>query len=275
MKTIVRNLSIIGVIAFMFACKSEEPSPEPTGSFNFSAPNSDLRAPTEISFTASDEIEGATFMWDFGDNTTSTDKTPKKIYTTGGTKIVKLTVTANSKSKTETKTISIDSPYAKVRIVKSTILGAATAYPNGTGWDVSSTGGDYLQGGADVYLIARFDGATVDAYYTSIKTNVTATQLTNGSQFWEHTSGFLVSSNVAASSNLRIYLRDADVNANLWTSTYESMGYIDLKLSDLIQIGNKYPTSVELKGVSGSTITGNQKYLNDALKIKLDLKWEE
>ena len=53
------------------------------------------------------------------------------------------------------------------------------------------------------------------------------------------------------------------------------MGYIDLKLSDLMQIGNKYPTSVELKGVSGSTITGNQKYLNDALKIKLELKWEE
>jgi len=53
------------------------------------------------------------------------------------------------------------------------------------------------------------------------------------------------------------------------------MGYMDVKLSDLVQIGNKYPTSIDLKGAFGSTITGNQKYLNDALKIKLELKWEE
>ena len=275
METFIRfSLSFL-LMAFVFACKKEEIAPTPTGGFNFSALNNDLRAPAEVSFAPSDDISGATYTWDFGDGSVSSEKSPKKLFNTGGTKLIKLTVSANGVSKTETKTVSIDKPYAKLRILKSTILNAATAYPNGTGWDIATSGGDYLQGGADVYLIAKFDGNTSESYYTSIKSNVTATQLTNGSLFWEHSSGFLISSSASTATKLTIQLRDADVNANYWTSVHEGMGYTELVLSDLMQIGNKYPSSIELKGLSSPSLSANQKYLNDALKIKLDLKWEE
>jgi PKD repeat protein len=277
MKRITKISILFFLFTLTFACKKEEIAPQPpTGGFDFSALNSDLRAPAEINFTASDDIQGATYAWDFGDGSSSTEKTPKKVFTTGGSKLVKLTVTANGTSKSETKTIAIDKPYTKLRITKSTILSAATAYPNGTGWDIASSGGDYLQAGADVYLIAKFQTSTSESYYTNIKTNVTATQLTSGNLFWEHTApGFLISSAVASAAKLTFELRDADVNGNFWSSAHEDMGYSELLISDMIKIDNKYPTSIELKGFSSSSLSASQKYLNDALKIKLDLKWEE
>ena len=264
------------MMGFLSSCEPKvEPVIEPTGGFNFSVPNSDLRAPTEITFSADDNTTGATYLWDFGDGKTSTEKNPVKVYTTGGTKIVKLTVSASGKSKAETKTIPIENPYNKVSITKSTILSAATAFPDGTAWDYASSSNVYISGGPDVYLIGRFDGVTVgESYYTNIKTNITATQLNNGSIFWDNSSGYLTST-VSIAPNLRIYLRDSDDGGTYWTSSNEQMGYVDLKLSDLVKIGNKYPTSIELKGTSGNNITGDQKYLNDALKIKIDLKWAE
>jgi PKD repeat protein len=277
MKNSIKYLIIFGMMGFLSSCdpKKVEPAIEPAGGFNFSAPNSDLRAPAEITFSADDNTTGATYLWDFGDGKTSTEKNPVKAYTTGGTKIVKLTVTASGKSKAETKTIPIENPYSRVSIMKSTILSAATAFPDGTAWDYANSLNIYISGGPDVYLIGRFDGVTVgDNYYTSIKTNVTATQLNNGSIFWDN-GGATLTTAASIAPNLRIYLRDSDDGNFSWTSTHEQMGYVDLKLSDLMKIGNKYPTSIELKGTSGNTITGDQKYLNDALKIKIDLKWAE
>jgi PKD repeat protein len=267
-------------IAFMLlstGCTKEkvEPAAIPVATFNFSALNSDLRAPTEITFTPVEGNAGASFSWDFGDGTTSTEKSPKKVYTVGGSKLVNLTVKIGSETKSESKTITIDKPYAKVYITKSTIMNAAPAFPNGTGWDISNTSTDiHLIGGADVYLIAKYEGATIETYYTTIKTNVTATQLTNSSLFWEHAApGFNISSNPATAAVLRIELRDADVNGNFWSSAKEGMGFTNVLLSDLMQVGNKYPKSIELVGAT--TTDTNQKYLNDALKIKLDLNWAE
>jgi PKD repeat protein len=263
--------------SFMFmACpgsKTDEPEPEHTGAFSFSATNDDLRAPAELNFTPEETIENASYIWDFGDGTTTTDPKPKKVFTTGGTKTVRLSVTAKGITKTETKTLTVDNPYTKVRIKKSTILNAAQAYSDGTGWDISSTGGIYVQGGPDVYIIAKFASLATPSYTTAIKTNVTASQLTNGSLFWEHTgSGILLSSNPVAESDLRLELRDADMNSTQWaynstTNTFEPMGAAVIKLSDYMTIGNKYPTLIELKGATTS-------YYDNALKIRLDLVWE-
>lgn len=268
------TLPTLFLSSFMFmACpgnKTDEPEPEHTGAFIFSATNNDLRAPAEVNFTPEAALENASYIWDFGDGTTTTDPKPKKVFTTGGTKTVRLSVTAKGITKTETKTVTIDNPYTKVRIKKSTILSAATAFPDGTGWDIgSSTGSIYFQGGPDVYIIAKFASLTTPSYTTSIKTNVSAVQLTNGTLFWEHSgSGVLLSNNAAIESNLQLQLRDADENSTAWGSTYESMGVVNIKLSDYMTVENKYPTSIELKGAN------NSSYASNLLKIKLDLVWE-
>ena len=55
--------------------------------------------------------DGSTFLWNFGDGTTSTEKNPRKVYThvTGQGEFVSfpitLTATNNGKSATKTKTI--------------------------------------------------------------------------------------------------------------------------------------------------------------------------
>ncbi|GAB3946891.1 hypothetical protein GCM10028805_18170 [Spirosoma harenae] len=266
---------VIAITLLTSACKDKETAtPSIAGEFSFSAPNSDFRAPAEIAFTASDDVADATYLWSFGDNTTSTEKSPKKVYTTGGIRTVTLTVKSGDQTKTVNKTIEIQAPYTKVRIMKTTILKASPAYPDGTGWDITNTSDIYRSGGPDVYILGRFDGDTYESYYNSIKTNITSANLTNGSVSWDHSpNGFLVASTEARLKvPIKFYLRDADENSTLWGASYESMGVAQLLFSDLTTIGNKYPASVEVSGIS--TATGNAKYLNDNLKLKFDLKWE-
>lgn len=266
MYKIFTTFSLFSVL-LVSSCTPEEPAAEPTGAFNFSATNNDLRAPAEITFTPSDEMEGATFIWDFGDGSTTTEKVPKKVFTTGGTKTVKLTVLFNGKSISDSKTLTVDAPYTKLAITKSTILTAATAFSDGTGWDLlTNVTNWWTSGGPDVYLIGRYENMTTDAYYTNIKQNVSASALVSGSTFWDHGSGFTISSNVQAAGKLFIQLRDADENANLYGSYYESMGTVVLNPSDYVNISNKYPSSIELKG-------NGTNYSNAALKMKFDLKW--
>lgn len=265
------------VVITMSSCdifKKKDPEPEHSGAFSFSATGDDFTAPAEVSFSPSEVLENASYLWDFGDGTTTTEVNPKKIFTTGGEKTIRLSLTANGTTKTETKSFTVEAPYTKVRIKKSTILSAATAYPNGTGWDIASSGTVYVTGGADVYIAARFGTAASAAYTTAIKTNVSAVQLTNGSLFWEHSgSGVLLSNSAATEPDLTIQLRDADANSTAWSGTFETMGTAVLKLSDLMTVGNKYPTSIELQGTPSSNATTS--YLNNALKIKFDLTWEK
>lgn len=266
MYKIFTSLSLFSVL-LVCSCAKEEPPAEPTASFGFSALNSDLRAPSEITFTPYDEMEGATFIWDFGDGSTTTEKTPKKVFTTGGLKSIKLTVLFNGKSVSDSKTLTVDPPYTKLAITKSTILTAATAFSDGTGWDLGTNATNWwTSGGPDVYLIGRYENVNSDAYYTAIKQNVAASALVNGSTFWDHSSGFTISTNVQAAGKLFIQLRDADENANLYSSSYESMGTVVLNPTDYININNKYPSSIELKG-------NGTNYSNAALKMKFDLKW--
>lgn len=270
MKKIFLAFLVVITTASCDKSTQEEPTPEHTGEFSVSAPGDDFMAPAEISFIPKETLENSSYLWDFGDGTTTTETHPKKVFTTGGEKTVRLSLTSNGITKTETKTFTVEAPYTKVRIKKSTILTASTAYTNGRGWDIAVSGNVYLTGGADVYLTAKFTNMSTASYTTNIKTNVTSQQLTNGSLFWEHSgSGYLLSSKPATEEQLTIQLRDADESSTSINAVYEGMGSAVLKLSDLMTTGNKYPTSIELKGGPANT------YLNSALKIKLDLVWEK
>lgn len=79
-------------------------------SYNRVAPVADFTAETTdafrgvpVQFTNTTQGQDSTWLWDFGDGTTSTAKNPEKTYTVNGTYTVKLTATNSAGSTTETK----------------------------------------------------------------------------------------------------------------------------------------------------------------------------
>ncbi len=80
-------------------------------------------APLEVSFTAEVQGTAASYTWDFGDGTTSTEANPRHTFTTEGTYTVKLVVTGSdgttaSAEKTITVTAPQQSSQGQLHIVK-------------------------------------------------------------------------------------------------------------------------------------------------------------
>lgn len=80
-------------------------------------------APLEVSFTAEVQGTAASYNWDFGDGTTSTEANPRHTFTTEGTYTVKLVVTGSdgttaSAEKTITVTAPQQSSQGQLHIVK-------------------------------------------------------------------------------------------------------------------------------------------------------------
>jgi len=63
-----------------------------------------------ISFTNT-STNANTFLWDFGDSTSSTDMSPTHTYTSGGNYIVKLTATGTNSSHSTSKSIIVNNDY--------------------------------------------------------------------------------------------------------------------------------------------------------------------
>ena len=84
-----------------FSCKKDASSP--VASFMYSG---DSVVPATIMFTNT-STDASTYLWDFGDNTTSTDKSPSHKYTTIGKYTVKLTATGDGGTNSISKTITV------------------------------------------------------------------------------------------------------------------------------------------------------------------------
>jgi PKD repeat protein len=82
-------------------------SPVPVANFTFAGDNND--APCEVSFLNS-STNATSFVWEFGDGTTSTEKDTKHTFTTGGIFTVKLTATGEGGSNSTSKDVTIKFP---------------------------------------------------------------------------------------------------------------------------------------------------------------------
>ncbi|OUL62728.1 MULTISPECIES: PKD domain-containing protein [unclassified Flavobacterium] len=125
MKKTLQSITALFFIFFL-SCSSdnempkEEPATLPTADFLFKA---EVTAPKTILFE-NKSTNATNYLWDFGDKTTSLEKSPSHSYTAAGTYLVKLTATGAGGTATTTNTVIIAAqPVAtSVKITKVTIV---------------------------------------------------------------------------------------------------------------------------------------------------------
>lgn len=115
MKKSIKLLSIVAVFTTLIfaACKKEDNTPNPVADFTIS-PNDTIEFFQTVSFTNT-STNADTYLWNFGDGTTSTSANPTKSSfdrPTGDadcseTYTITLTATKNGKSATATKNILV------------------------------------------------------------------------------------------------------------------------------------------------------------------------
>lgn len=95
------RVALFFVLIGMFSCA------RPLAKFDYSQEKT--VAPAKISFTNGSQ-NAETYMWDFGDGTTSTEASPQHTYTLSGNYKVTLTAVKGGKKTTTKEKISIDAP---------------------------------------------------------------------------------------------------------------------------------------------------------------------
>ncbi len=120
-------------VTFLFASCEEEPTP--VASFTFSG--ADKSAPAEVSFT-NNSLSATTYLWEFGDGASSTEKNTKHTYSTGGTFTVKLTAYSGKASNSKTSSLTILAPIPNP-VANFSFLETGNFAPSGVTFTNSST----------------------------------------------------------------------------------------------------------------------------------------
>ena len=232
-------LSLV-LIFFMIGCSKTDTTPAtPSPVVNFTYAGAGVAAPCVVTFNNTTS-NATSYLWDFGDNATSTLINPTHTYTSGGVFTVKLTANGAGGSSSTSKTVNILPAYTKVTITKITLYSMPANKSNGTTWDPFD--------GPDVYL-------TITDSLDIVK--------------WDGSG--------AIANNLTSSMFPVAYSCNYWTTNFYATRYIDLWDYDTfgsneyinwvsfipskyISLPNPYPANV--------TLTENQ------ITIKLDLLWQ-
>ncbi len=133
-----KNLLLQGMIFLialvgLYSCEK----PLPTGDFTSSVDGFD------VTFTTADISEVSDYLWDFGDETTSTEANPVHTYLLSGTYTVVLTLTGDGGSITATHDVQILPDFLEM-------LTGGPAATNGKTWVLSTGYVDGVDGGSGV-----------------------------------------------------------------------------------------------------------------------------
>lgn len=92
-------LLVLSIGSFsLSSCKNDdETEPDPIASFSFQ--NDGCKAPCNVSFSNTSE-NASSYQWDFGDGSSSTERSPTHEYTESGDYTVKLTASSNGGAST-------------------------------------------------------------------------------------------------------------------------------------------------------------------------------
>jgi PKD repeat protein len=226
--------------ALTYCSKKDALPPTPTASFTYTGAG---LAPAMVSFTNT-STDATSYLWDFGDNGKSTDRSPTHTYNKAGVYTVTLTAKgADGSSSITTKTVNILAPTS-VKVVAIKLSGMSFTDAGGGGWDAST--------GPDVYC--TFSDANEQVLLSgAVHANVTASALPVG---WTNAPAFQVS-DLSATYKLRVYDKDID---DLPPSPDDFIGGYSFSFAAYAAAG--YPTVVPLQ-TSGSP-----------LKLELQLQWQ-
>lgn len=218
-------------------------TPAPTVDFSYSGAN--LPAPATVSFTST-TTNASSYLWDFGDNGTSTLSNPQHLYVTGGVYTVKLIATGSGGSTSTTKTVNIAPALTKVKITKVTIVNISFTKPGGTsGWDVDGTG-------PDVFFQIQDQNSTVlfDVTSSNKMSDVTPSLLPF---YWSMPNPFAI---IDLTQSRYIELWDYDFG-----TANQDMGYVGFTMSNYTSGSSAYPSTVTETDTTYGII------------VKLDLIW--
>lgn len=211
----------------------------PNASFNYSP----LKpfAQQEITLT-NNSTNASSYLWDFGNNTTSTLKNPTINYE-AGTWTVTLTAFSADKSLKDvsTKTINVMPAPKVMKITSYRVNSIDFEDTEGRYWDGSS------KDGPDIFLDLYRDGTDVDLEESTYKSNVSSSDLP-----YTRTLGWRLS---YFSSTYTIYMKDYD--------SFLDANDVMCKLSFIINnYIPQYPSEITLK-------TTNEKF-----SVTLFIEWE-
>ena len=246
MKTFLKRVSILVVGVLVLSCSSDSSTPStpaPTVDFIYSGANNP--APSTVSFTST-ASNVTNYLWDFGDNGSSTIANPQHLYASGGVYTVKLTVSGAGGTTSTTKTVNIGTPLTNVKISKVTIVNIPFIKSGGTsGWDTDGTGPDVFFQIQDQNSNVLFDQTSAGR-----TNNVTPSMLPFS---WNITNPFVIT-NLTQSRFIQLFDYDL-ITAN------KDMGYVGFLMTNYTTGSNAYPLTVtETNTTYGVT-------------VKLDLIW--
>ena len=145
MRYMISVVLIIAISVLLLSCKKDEGPiqpvvPDPVASFTYIGVTV---TPATIAFQNTSQ-NADSFLWDFGDSTTSTDSCPMKSYQVAGTYSVRLTAsrTSTGKSHSVTQQLVINPGRVFVDVISVDQIPSTKA--NGFPWDLGS--------GPDLYV---------------------------------------------------------------------------------------------------------------------------
>jgi PKD repeat protein len=249
MKNCIKGLSMLLIIALFFGCSKDSPTastptPAPTVDFIYSGANNP--APSTVSFTST-TTNATNYLWDFGDNGSSTIANPQHLYTAAGVYTVKLTVSGAGGTTSTTKTVNIGAALTNVKITKVTIVNIPFTKPGGTsGWDLDGSGPDVYFQIQDINSNVLFDQTS-----SGRKSDVTPSMLPFS---WNITTPFAIT-DLTQRRYVELW------NYNIWPLADDDMGYVGFLMSNYTTGSSAYPPTV----TETNTTYG--------ITVKLDLIW--
>lgn len=244
-KTLFTSLILL-ILTIIVSCSKDSPTapavtPAPTVDFTYLGANNP--APSTVSFIST-TTNASIYLWDFGDNGTSTIANPQHLYTASGVYTVKLTVTGTGGTTSTIKTVNIGAALTNVKITKVTIVNIPFTKPGGTsGWDSDGTGPDIYFKIEDINSSVLFDSTS-----SSRMANVTPSMLPF---YWNMPTPFVI---IDLTAPRFIELFDYDFG-----TSDEDMSYVGFTMSNYTTGTSAYP----------STVTNTQ----NGITVKLDLIW--
>jgi len=216
-------------------------SKEPIAEFTFAITG---RAPVSVQFVNQSK-NAESFIWDFGDGTTSTEENPAHIYTEGGPYIV--TLRANSKKKQDKiqSIIKVEAKPSKVVINKISLRKMPLIQQNGKPWD--------RDGGVELYVKILDSNNNNNTLLK--KSNILCQNLNINNQLPVNALFNHLSLRVVNDSYFIIFMENDDWSDN------EQIGVVGVNFMNYSVVGkDQYPTNISLE--------------QNGMLIDLDLDWE-